>query len=392
MRWFIYPFLFFFFLLIAFCSCRRYASIYQLRKPALKASDSIYWYDSVFYDEKYILDTLLDGRFSRNAFNGNVICAYHGKVFYERSIGYANLFDKDSLSITNAFQLASVSKPFTATAILQLCEKGKLNLQDTLGKFFPGFPYKGITVKMLLCHRSGLPNYLYFTDKYFKKNPPKTITNDSVIALMYHLKPRAYAKPNEVHDYSNTGFMLLASIVERVTGDSFETYLQNYIFKPCKMYDTYVYNLNKVKESVKSVKAFEDDELVAETYHNGVIGDKGIYSTVYDLLKFDKALKSGMVLGKQWQDSAFTRHNPDWEGPNNYGLGWRLRTGYGNEKIVYHSGWWKGFRSLFVRDLTRDLTIVIMDNVRNNGFIMIDDLLWVFDTKKNSFVISESVL
>jgi CubicO group peptidase (beta-lactamase class C family) len=378
------------FLLIAFSfvplfSCKRYASIYQIRKTSLRAADSSYWYDSAFSEEKFLLDTLLEGRSSRGGFNGNVLCAYKGKVFYERSFGCKDIFRKDTMNMDCSFQLASVSKPFTSTAILQLCEEGKISLSDSLEKFFPGFPYKNITVKMLLCHRSGLPNYIYVTDHYYRKQGkyPEVITNDSVINLLYTLKPHAYSPPNAMYDYSNTGFLLLASIVEKVSGEKFIDYLDQHIFSPCGMKNTYVYDMPKKNHRNNSVKAFEDDAEVADHYHNGVVGDKGVYSTAEDLLKFDRALRAGQVLSAQWQDSAYARQNPDWIGPHNYGLGWRLRDGYNGEKIVYHSGWWKGFRTLFVRDMSRDITFIVLDNYRNGNFLFVEDYLWIFNKQKN---------
>lgn len=367
-----------------FFSCKRFASEYLLRKTQLTSIDSLLWYDSLFAEEKFILDTLIEGRFSRGAFNGNILCALDGKIFYERSLGYCNIFSHDSLKCTNSFQLASVSKPFTSTAILQLCEQGKIKLSDTVERFFPDFPYKGITIKMLLCHRSGLPDYIKFTDKYYKNELPRYLDNDSLMSLMKFLKPRMLAKPDQKYEYSNTGYMVLASIVEKVTGDKFGDYLKTHIFFPCKMNNTYLYDLKNKNLDTNSVIAFEDDEEVNDHYHNGVVGDKGVYSTVEDLLLFDQCLKKGSILSKQWQDSAYTKEVPEWDGDQNYGLGWRLRDGFDNEQIIYHSGWWKGFRSLFIRDMTRGLTIIIFDNVRNNGFFSINDLLWVFDKGKNA--------
>jgi CubicO group peptidase (beta-lactamase class C family) len=362
--------------------------VYQLRKNHLQAADSLLWLDSAFCEEKFLLDTLLEGRASRAGFNGNVLCAYKGKIFYEKSFGCRDIFRQDTMLSDCSFQLASVSKPFTSTAILQLCESGKLHLNDTLEKFFPDFPYKNITVKMLLCHRSGLPNYIYATDKYYRRNGlyPDMITNDSVIKLLYALKPRAYSRPNEMYDYSNTGFLLLASIVEKVSGEKFNDYLDQHIFGPCDMKNTFVYDMQKKNLRTNSVKAFEENAEVPDHYHNGVVGDKGVYSTARDLLKFDLALKQGKILSPTWQDSAYTRHNPDWVGPHNYGLGWRLREGYHGEKLVYHSGWWKGFRTLFVRDMTRDITFIILDNYRNGDFLFVEDYLWIFDQNKNTLL------
>lgn len=370
-------------LVLVASSCKKYASEYNLRKTQFKQQDSILWYDSVFCDEIYILDTVSQGRFKRNAFNGIILCALNGKIFYEKSTGYCNIFSRDSLKCTNSFQLASVSKPFTSTAILQLCEQGKISLSDTMERFFPDFPYKGITIKMLLDHRSGLPDYIKFTEKYYKNNTPDFIDNDSLLSLMKFLKPRMLAKPNQKYEYSNTGYMVLASIIEKVTGQKFGEYLKTHIFFPCKMNSTYLYDLRTKKLDSLSVVAFEDDEEVTDHYHNGIVGDKGIYSTVEDLLLFDQALKNEKILSKQWQDSAYAKTVTEWEGDQNYGLGWRLKVGFNNENIIYHSGWWKGFRSLFIRDITRGLTIIVFDNVRNNGFFSVNDLLWVFNKKKN---------
>jgi CubicO group peptidase (beta-lactamase class C family) len=374
-----YLFLIFIILSSVLFSCKRFASEYPLRKTQLSAIDSVLWYDSLFAEEKYILDTILDGRFSRGAFNGNILCALNGKIFYERSLGYCNIFSQDTLQCSNSFQLASVSKPFTSTAILQLCEQGRINLNDTIERFFPDFPYSGITVKMLLTHRSGLPDYIKFTDRYYRNQLPEYIDNDSVMALMKFLKPRMLARPNQKYEYSNTGYMVLASIVEKVTGDKFSEYLKTHIFFPCKMNSTYLYDLKNKNLDSNSVIAFEDDAEVNDHYHNGVVGDKGVYSTVEDLLLFDQALRKQTILSKQWQDSAYAKEVPEWVGDQNYGLGWRLRDGLNHENIIYHT------------DLTRGFTIVVFDNVRNNarlparqGFFSVNDLLWVFDKNKTT--------
>lgn len=137
-----YFFVFFLVFSSVFFSCKRFASEYLLRKTQLTSIDSLLWYDSLFSEEKFILDTLIEGRFNRGAFNGNILCALDGKIFYERSLGYCNIFSHDSLKCTNSFQLASVSKPFTSTAILQLCEQGKIKLSDTVERFFPIFLIK----------------------------------------------------------------------------------------------------------------------------------------------------------------------------------------------------------------------------------------------------------
>ncbi len=372
----------FFIFVIGIFSCKRHVSIYFKRKPIALGTDSTAWMDSAFFESTYILDTLLEARSQRGNFNGNVLCAYKGIIFYNKSFGFTQPGGADSLNQDHVFQLASVSKPFTATAILQLCEKGKLNLNDTLNKFFPDFPYEGITIRMLLCHRSGLPDYIKFTEKYFRSVIPAAITNDSMVKLMYALRPRRLHDPDEIYDYSNTGFALLASIIEKTTGLSYETYLEENIFTPCQMTSTYVRNINTTSKTEKSLNGYEECDEVKDHFQDGIVGDKGIYSTTYDLLRFDQALRKGKLLKQEWLDSAYTKRLPEFTGTNNYGLGWRIKQGPHNEKIIYHSGWWKGFRTLFFRDMTRDLTVIVLDNIRNKQMIFAEDILWIFDEEK----------
>ena len=378
----VFPFLFASF----FISCHWKADqTYMKRHAVITAEDSTVYYDSMFSDAKYRLDTFFTERYLRNEFNGVVLVAYRGRIVFEKAYGVADLYSKDSLTVDRSFQLASVSKTFTSTAILQLCQQGKLSLDDTLGKFFPGFPFKNITVKMLLCHRSGLGNYINFTEKYFKPDFPAALSNDSLIALMYKLKPKVYYQPGKKYDYSNTGFALLASIVEKVTAKKFDEYVQENIFNPCGMKDTYVYTACKKNLCKKSVNGYEDDYLIKDHYHNGVMGDKGIYSTTRDLLKFDRALRSGKILSYEWQQKAYTRAHDDWEGQNNYGLGWRLKRAYDGDSIVYHTGWWKGFRTNFIRNMSEDKTIITLDNVKRGPFIYVETLLHLFKEDEEEF-------
>ena len=158
------------FAFIIFFSCRNgtqanvrsSVTLASLSAPSL---DSAAMYQGLLYHR---LDSFFARRHKFGGFNGNVLVLKGGRVLYKGCFGYCNYTTKDTLDAQTAFQIASSSKPFTSTAILKLVDEGKLALSDTLGKFFPGFPYRGITVEMLLCHRTGLPNYLFFGQKYWK--------------------------------------------------------------------------------------------------------------------------------------------------------------------------------------------------------------------------------
>ena len=166
-----------------------------------------------------------------------------GGVIFEAYHGFFNLNKKDSLTPHSAFHLASVSKTFTAMATLKLVQMGKLSLDDDLKKFFPGFPYDNITVKLLLSHRSGLPNYIYFMEK-LGWDTHKYCSNEDVLSYLIKYKPNPNSKPNTHFTYCNTNYALLGLIIEKASGESYADFLQKEFFTPLHMDDTYVFNMN----------------------------------------------------------------------------------------------------------------------------------------------------
>src|SRR5690606_30822698 len=151
----------------------------------------------------------------RSGFNGNVLIAKGGKIIYKNTFGWADYLHKDSLKFTSTFELASVSKPLTATGIMLLVERGKLTLDQTIDEFFPDLPYKEVTIKQLLTHYSGLPNYVYFTDDKWP-NKRKGMSNQDVIDLLVKFKPARFNTPGNRFLYNNTNYMMLAAIIEKV--------------------------------------------------------------------------------------------------------------------------------------------------------------------------------
>ena len=227
------------------------------------------------------LSAFFDTTLLKSNFNGGILIAREGAIIYERYQGFADLRKKDTLTDTTSFHIASTGKTFTAMAVLRLVQENRLGLNDTIDKFFPGFPYPGITVKMLLNHRSGLPNYVYFVYNS-GWDVKKLASNEDVLQVMYTHKPNRSFPPDKHFSYSNTNFVLLAMIVEKVTGMHFAQYMQQYFFGPLQMRHTYVFTLAdtaRAQPSFTGRGTYWENDFLDATY-----GDKNIYSTPRDLL------------------------------------------------------------------------------------------------------------
>jgi len=326
--------------------------------------------DSVIIAEKA---EELDKKFQRlvrlTGFNGNVLYTEKGKVILKKAYGFQNVRRKrDSLSTSDVFQLASVSKMFTAMAIMILRNDGKLNYDDSIRMYIPEFPYEGVTIRMLLLHRSGLPRYMSIAQDHWT-NRKIPLDNDEVIDLFVEYKPNAYFKPNTGFHYCNTNYALLVNIVEEISGSHFEDFMKDRIFEPLGMDSTFIYNMREdttvtlyVEEGVPGYyhRGWRWREMTNE-YLNGVMGDKGVYTSVDDLYKYDQALDHSTLLPDSVLQEAFMPGSPTyWRRKNNYGFGWRLKDGM--DGTVYHFGWWKGFRTFYIRDMKYHKTLIVLSN------------------------------
>ena len=311
----------------------------------------------------------------RSGFNGNVLVAKKGKILYQNTFGWADYLMRDSLKIDSRFELASASKPFTAIGIMKLVEKGKLSLDQTVNDFYPEFPYPDVTISQLLSHRSGLPDYIYFLDGIWE-DKKVGVTNQEAMRLLIEHKPMRYGVPDGKHFYNNTNFMVLASIIEKVTGQDFAVYMQDEIFQPAGMKNTAF--LSKAIYDKIPTDVVGHDKIwrrsVVQNFLDGPLGDKGMYSTVQDLYLFDLALRDGRVVNPALADSTYVERTGKLDRSLfGYGYGWRLFE-YPDNPIVYHTGWWHGFKSLYVRDLKNEITIVLLTNMANNSLNNLDKL------------------
>ncbi|SDE12953.1 CubicO group peptidase, beta-lactamase class C family [Mucilaginibacter pineti] len=325
------------------------------------------------------IDEVMKELHRTRGFNGNVLVAKKGKIIYENAIGWADYLHRDSLKLGSQFELASVTKTMTSTAILMLMERGKLTLDDDVKKFFPDFPYDGVTIRLLLTHRSGMMNYVYFVDDIYRSqhlNQKKGLTNADAMKMIAQYKPRPFNVPNKRFLYNNSNFMVLGSIIEKVSGMSYAQFMKENVFKPASMSHTNVYSkavYDKIPVDVVGHDRGQWKYSVAQNFLDGPVGDKGIYSTVADLFLFDRALRAGRLLKQATLDSAYVPRNPMLHGHFSYGYGWRTFTAPGQE-VIYHTGWWHGFRHIYLRDMKNDITIVLLSNLANGSLLKLDDL------------------
>ena len=339
--------------------------------------------DSVvlFYNPKKAdkrIDEIVTNLHRKSGFNGNVLVAKNGKIIYERAIGWADHLHRDSLKINSVFELASVSKPFTSTAIMMLVEDGKLKLNQNVKEFYPDFPYDSITVELLLTHKSGMMNYVYFVDdlwKAQKKNERPGITNQDVMKLIAEHKPNPYSKPNRRFHYNNSNYMVLAAIIEKVSGQKYSQFMAENIFKPIGMKNTAVYSKAEFDKIPVDVVGHDRNwrRSVAQNFLDGPVGDKGVYSTIHDLYLFDRAMRKGKLLKPETMDLVYAPHNLMQKGHFNYGYGWRTFEN-GKNKVVYHTGWWHGFRNIYLRQLNKDITLILLTNLTNGSLLKLDEL------------------
>lgn len=342
-------------------------------------------YDTLAFEQKAKkINVFFENLESKQNFHGAVLISYNEHVLYKGAFGFQDPNKKKKALKTNSvFQLASVSKQFTAAAILKLMEQGKLNLDDSVQKFYPNFPYKNISIKLLLQHRGGLSNYTYFSEQFTDRKTP--LTNQGVVEMMIKNNPPIYFFPDRRMDYSNTGYVLLATIVEKASGKSFKKYMEEDVFKPLGMKHTKVLDVNHLGD-FNYVDAYDKwGAKVRHDYLDGATGDKGIYSTIDDLHTWDRVLYSGKFLSDSTLKMMYTPGSKTLEGPFNYAFGWRTYKLDSGEIIIYHGGWWNGFKSFFMRDIENRHSIIILCNNERSNFRNLDPLVdIIYDRKPNA--------
>lgn len=323
------------------------------------------------------LDSIYTQHFKKKEFNGNVLIAENDNIIFQKSFGLANENTKEKLNIDTAFELASVSKQFTAMAIVQLEKENKLSYDDPLSKYIPELSnYKGITVLNLLEHTSGLPDYMMIMEKYWDKT--QFATNESVIQLFQELQPESDFESGEKFRYSNTGYLLLGTIIERVSGQSFEAYLDEKIFTPLKMSNTFIYQRRYQPKEIKNyaqgymysdslkrkILPDEKGEDFFYVYLDGIVGDGMVNSNLQDLLKWDRALYKNTLINAEDKSLIFSSHQTNDGKETGYGFGWFIKEDSLYGKITSHSGGWAGYTTYIERHIDKNKTIILLQNNR----------------------------
>ncbi len=338
-------------------------------------------------EKTFSLDSLFIKKAKKQGFNGVVLIAQKGVILYQNAFGYADFSAKNSLGMNSAFQLASISKTFTATAVLLLAQDNKLKISDSIQKFIPSFPYHGITIENLLSHRSGLPNYLYCFESKRRINGPAP-TNDTILKWFREADtlPPAYNQPGRSFSYNNSNFIILASIIEKVSGISYPQFIRTRIFEPLGMTHSFIDILAPDSLLRYRTTGYEGNRKRGRDFYDGVYGDKGIYATAGDMELWYFALHSGCLLSKHWLNEAFTPRSFEHKSRHNYGLGFRLMTDPKDMKkvhYVYHGGWWAGFSTMLWMDMDSDIVIIVLGNRKNGSVYDIKSVLSILEGNKD---------
>jgi CubicO group peptidase (beta-lactamase class C family) len=336
------------------------------------SEDSVYYSENIpgklsqqeFTSYYNAISAFFDSNLVRRGFNGAMLVAKNGQIIFEKYYGYFDLDKKDTLTQYSSFHLASVSKTFTAMAVLKLAEQGKLKLEDDVKLYFPNFPYNGVSVRSLLNHRSGLPNYLYFMEQLGWDKKILCDNNDVLDYLVKYQPPLSY-QPDTHFSYCNTNYTLLGLIIEKASGKTYAEFLKHTFFIPLKMNDTYVFSLSDTQRAMPSFNWRGKREPL--TFLDKGFGDKNIYSTPRDLLKWDQAMYNNQLFSAETLETAFKPYSNERPGIKNYGFGWRMNIYPNGKKIIFHGGWWHGSNTMLMR-LTQDsATIIILGNKYNRN-------------------------
>lgn len=348
--------------------------------------------------------------YEENQFNGSVLVLEKGEVLFHKAYGWANLEKRDTLTISTPFRLASVSKQFTSVATMMLYERGELGIDDKVQKYLPTFPYPEITIRHLLNHSSGLPDYFgmgWHIQKHFGET--KMINNRDLLDYLVVYKPKLEFKSGRRSAYSNTGYVLLALIIENVSKMSYSAFLQKHIFNVAGMKNAFVYNCYgnfDLKSSIDTVQVKNDtifasnNEMRIETtfkvvnkiisvpkrraygYENSfpypqgmtlldthqfdaMVGEKGVCASTEDLIKWDLALRENKLLKPEtWRIMVTPTTDGDYRDWD-YGFGWKVLKK--DNDVVYHHGLYRGFRTCLMRKQSEQTLVIVLANVQIGG-------------------------
>ncbi len=316
---------------------------------------------SYINDKKYGVSRFFEKEWSEKNDNVAFLVAKNGQIIYENYMGYANKRTDEKITKDTPLHIASVSKVLTATAILMLIDTKRITLEQKVNTIIKNFPYPDVTIQTLLNHRSGMKNYAYFTYENGNWDKKTTLTNEDIVKVMVNKQIPLESKTNTRFSYCNTNYAMLALIIEKITGLKYPEAMQEMIFKPLGMTHTFVFDITKDKGKIAPSYKGNNVEIGID-YLDGVYGDKNIYSTPRDLLKFDVARYAPFFLNPDLLKKVYKGYSYESKGQRNYGLGVRMMEFEKGEPFFYHNGWWHGNTSCFITLRKEKVTMIVLSN------------------------------
>ncbi|MFT4685004.1 MAG: CubicO group peptidase (beta-lactamase class C family) [Flavobacteriales bacterium] len=308
------------------------------------------------------IDSLFNSKISKNNPGATILVSFDGKILIGKGYGLRDIESKAPISPTTNLRMASLSKQFTALCVLSLLDKELLSLNDEVYTYLPYPIFKNMTIENLLNHTSGLPEYEDYFENNWNKN--KIVENKNVLDWLA-TNPKVEFKPSEKWQYSNTAYLMLPLIVEKVSGIEFSLYAKEHVFKKAGMLNSNYYNLADPVEIPERAYCYVKDSLnqfkkADGFYMNGVMGDGAVYTSINDYFKYDLALRNKTIVSKKSHELIFkpsSTHISKKGTKYQYGMGWFL-----TDTTAYHSGGWIGTNTRVMRSLDKPLTIAVFSN------------------------------
>ncbi len=311
--------------------------------------------------KKNTITRFFENTWSKSNDNVSFLVAKNGQIIYENYLGFSNKRTDENITKDTPLHIASVSKVLTSTAILLLIDTGKLKLDQKVTSIIKNFPYPDVTIQTLLNHRSGMKNYAYFTFDKNIWNRKETLTNEDIVKIMVDNEIPLESKTDTRFSYCNTNYAILALVIEKITGLRYPEAMKQMIFSPLGMNNTFVFDIEKDRDNVAPSYKGNNVEIGVD-YLDGIYGDKNIYSTPRDLLKFDKARYAPFFLNPDLLKKVYTGYSNEHKGQRNYGLGVRMTEYENGETFYYHNGWWHGNTSSFLNLRKEKVTVIVLSN------------------------------
>jgi CubicO group peptidase (beta-lactamase class C family) len=311
---------------------------------------------------RFISDTFFYRFLANPEFNGQFLVAKNDKIIFSRSVGFSNFERQIPLTDSTPIHVASISKTATALAVMRLFDQNKIDLNQKVKYYVKNFPFSNISVHDLLTHRSGLPHYHYFIDHYTDRS--WCLTNQDVVKLMVKHKIPLNFKPNSRFSYCNTNFLMLALIVEKVTGKKFSKAMKELIFDPLQMKNTFILDNKSMFDQIS--QSYNHDKQNRQFIHLDLIyGDKNMYTTVRDLFRMNLGSYSSRFISIKSRKAMFKGYSYEKSGSKNYGLGIRIIEDRATSDLFYHTGWWHGNLGMFAMNRKDTVCAIAISNVYN---------------------------